>query len=91
MKTSQIELTRKHKKLVIVGNGMCGKTSLLCAYKDDQFAEYHSPTVFETYVTDVPVDGRTVSQINVVLLSRSHFCVLIGCFSSLRHSWSRRL
>ncbi len=52
---------RKNKKLVIVGDGMCGKTCLLFAFKDDRFITSHDATIFDTYVADIQVDGKTVN------------------------------
>uniref|UniRef100_A0A8C0KMZ1 Ras homolog family member C n=1 Tax=Canis lupus dingo TaxID=286419 RepID=A0A8C0KMZ1_CANLU len=46
------------KKLVIVGDGACGKTCLLIVFSKDQFPEVCVPTVFENYVTDIEVDGK---------------------------------
>lgn len=46
------------KKLVIVGDGACGKTCLLYVFSKDEFPETHVPTVFDTYVADVEVDGK---------------------------------
>ncbi|CAB3994665.1 rho-related GTP-binding isoform X2 [Paramuricea clavata] len=48
------------KKLVIVGDGACGKTCLLIVFSKDQFPEVYVPTVFENYVADIEVDGKTV-------------------------------
>ena len=49
------------KKLVIVGDGACGKTCLLIVFSKDQFPEVYVPTVFENYVADIEVDGKSVS------------------------------
>ncbi|CAL1277647.1 unnamed protein product [Larinioides sclopetarius] len=49
-----------HKKLVIVGDGCCGKTCLLIVFCKDQFPEVYIPTVFENYVADIEVDGKMV-------------------------------
>uniref|UniRef100_A0A8C9KMH2 Ras homolog family member A n=1 Tax=Panthera tigris altaica TaxID=74533 RepID=A0A8C9KMH2_PANTA len=46
------------KKLVIVGDGACGKTCLLIVFSKDQFPEVYVPTVFENYVADIEVDGK---------------------------------
>lgn len=51
------------KKLVIVGDGACGKTCLLIVFSKDQFPEVYVPTVFENYVADIEVDGKQVSNI----------------------------
>ncbi|XP_071396793.1 rho-related GTP-binding protein RhoB isoform X3 [Centroberyx affinis] len=40
------------KKLVVVGDGACGKTCLLIVFSKDEFPEVYVPTVFETYVED---------------------------------------
>ncbi|KAJ3080584.1 Rho GTPase [Quaeritorhiza haematococci] len=42
------------RKLVIVGNGGCGKTSLLMVKAGQPFPEEYVPTIFENYL--VPVD-----------------------------------
>ncbi len=54
------------KKLVIVGDGACGKTCLLIVFSKDQFPEVYVPTVFENYVADIEVDGK---QVNIVKFS----------------------
>jgi Ras family protein A len=48
------------KKLVIVGDGACGKTCLLIVFSKDNFPEVYVPTVFENYVADIEVDGKCV-------------------------------
>lgn len=54
-------MTTIRKKLVIVGDGACGKTCLLIVFSKDQFPEVYVPTVFENYVADIEVDGKQVS------------------------------
>ncbi|KAG0676186.1 GTP-binding protein Rho1, partial [Pichia californica] len=48
------------KKLVIVGDGACGKTCLLIVFSKGAFPELYVPTVFENYVADVEVEGKRV-------------------------------
>ncbi|XP_050414928.1 ras-like GTP-binding protein Rho1 [Patella vulgata] len=48
------------KKLVIVGDGECGKTCLLIVFCRDVFPEFYVPTIFENYVADIEVDNRSV-------------------------------
>ncbi|MEE6528049.1 hypothetical protein FKM82_029930 [Ascaphus truei] len=48
------------KRLVVVGDGACGKTCLLIVFSKDEFPESHIPTVFENYVEDIEVDGKRV-------------------------------
>ena len=45
---------------MIIGDGACGKTSLLSVFTLGYFPTHYVPTVFENYVTDCRVDGRSV-------------------------------
>ena len=63
-KDSKDELIRERKKLVIVGDGECGKTSLLIRFSKDEFPESYVPTVFENYVADVQVGQCVVCTIH---------------------------
>jgi small GTP-binding protein len=47
------------RKLVVVGDGACGKTCLLIAFTQDEYNETYVPTVFETYISDIKVDDQT--------------------------------
>lgn len=59
------------KKLVIVGDGACGKTCLLIVFSKDQFPEVYVPTVFENYIADIEVDGKQVRR-------RAPSCLTLG-------------
>ena len=56
-----INISSLRKKLVVVGDGACGKTCLLNAYCHNQFLEEYETTVFETYVTEIEVDKIKVN------------------------------
>ena len=58
------------KKLVIVGDGACGKTCLLIVFSKDQFPEVYVPTVFENYVADIEVDNKQVRWISFRLVHK---------------------
>ncbi|KAL4609614.1 Rho-related GTP-binding protein RhoF-like [Arapaima gigas] len=51
-------------KIVIVGDGGCGKTSLLMVYAKGDFPEKYAPSVFEKYVTTVSYGGKEI-QLNL--------------------------
>nr|NP_001134434.1 Ras-like GTP-binding protein Rho1 [Salmo salar]ACI67495.1 Ras-like GTP-binding protein Rho1 precursor [Salmo salar] len=53
-------MTTHRKKLVIVGDGACGKTCLLIRYSKKEFPELYVPTVFENYVCDVELNEANV-------------------------------
>ena len=57
---SKMASAASRKKLVIVGDGTCGKTCLLIVFSKDEFPEVYVPTVFENYVADIEVDNRQV-------------------------------
>ncbi|GMM53175.1 Rho family GTPase [Starmerella bacillaris] len=46
------------RKIVILGDGACGKTSLLDRFTRGYFRQVYEPTVFENYVHDIYVDGK---------------------------------
>ncbi|XP_055963198.1 rho-related GTP-binding protein RhoF [Sorex fumeus] len=52
---------RKELKIVIVGDGGCGKTSLLMVYCQGSFPEHYAPSVFEKYTASVMVGNQEVT------------------------------
>ncbi|KAH7190949.1 P-loop containing nucleoside triphosphate hydrolase protein [Fusarium oxysporum] len=48
------------RKLVIIGDSACGKTSLLSIFTLGNFPAHYVPTVFENYITNCIVDGKAV-------------------------------
>ncbi|KAM8797867.1 rho-related GTP-binding protein RhoF [Eudromia elegans] len=52
---------RKEVKIVIVGDGGCGKTSLLMVYAKGAFPEQYAPSVFEKYTTSITVGSKEVT------------------------------
>lgn len=52
--------TTIRRKLVVVGDGACGKTCLLIVFSKDTFPEVYVPTVFENYVADIEIDGKQI-------------------------------
>ncbi|XP_066257374.1 ras-like GTP-binding protein rhoA [Euwallacea similis] len=46
------------RKLVVVGDGGCGKTCLLTVFANNEFPEEHVPTIFDTYIKSVTF-GKT--------------------------------
>ncbi|KZV89531.1 small GTPase Rho3/GTP-binding protein Rho3 [Exidia glandulosa HHB12029] len=50
------------RKLVVLGDGACGKTSLLNVFTRGFFTQVYEPTVFENYVQDIQVDDEYVEM-----------------------------
>ena len=48
------------KKLVIVGDDACGKTSLLFVFSKDEFPDLYEPIVFDNCLTEIEVNGKLV-------------------------------
>lgn len=48
------------RKLVLLGDGACGKTSLLNVFTRGYFPTVYEPTVFENYVHDIYIDNTHV-------------------------------
>lgn len=49
------------RKIVILGDGACGKTSLLNVFTRGYFPEVYEPTVFENYIHDIFVDSKHIT------------------------------
>lgn len=45
-------------KLVVVGDGACGKTSLLTVFKTGVFPTTYIPTIFENDMSNITVEGE---------------------------------
>ncbi|KAI0065621.1 hypothetical protein BV25DRAFT_1868822 [Artomyces pyxidatus] len=50
------------RKVVVCGDGACGKTSLLNVFTRGFFTQVYEPTVFENYVHDLFVDDQVVEM-----------------------------
>ncbi|GAU94182.1 hypothetical protein RvY_06007 [Ramazzottius varieornatus] len=51
------------KKLIVVGDGACGKTCLLYRFAKDDFLTEYVPTVFESMAASLEVDGSIMELI----------------------------
>ncbi|TPX31099.1 hypothetical protein SmJEL517_g05481 [Synchytrium microbalum] len=53
------------RKLVIVGDGSCGKTALLMVQSGEDFPDKYFPTIFENFVTTVCIGGNKHVQLSL--------------------------
>ncbi|CAD5212123.1 unnamed protein product [Bursaphelenchus okinawaensis] len=49
---------KKEIKVVVVGDGSCGKTSLIIAHTSGHFSEQYIPTAFDDFSVEALVNGR---------------------------------
>ena len=56
---------RVRKSLVVVGDGMIGKSCLLQVYVNGEFYENYQPTVFENCCVDIPVSNTAVVDMTI--------------------------
>ena len=56
---------KRNLKIVVVGDGACGKTSLIVAHAGGGFTEQYTPTAFDDYPIEALVNGKTVSVLIV--------------------------
>lgn len=80
------------RKLVIVGDGDCGKTCLLTVFTKKRFPTLYVPRIFEGYVADIEIDDKLVELAlwdtvgteeydRYRYLSYPHTDVVLVCFS----------
>ncbi|KAJ6540582.1 putative GTPase Rho1 [Mycena capillaripes] len=85
-------MSTRRRKLVIVGDGGCGKTCLLTVFAKGKFPHEYVPTVFESWVADVQINGQLVELAlwdtagqedydRLRPLSYPHADVVLICFS----------
>lgn len=58
---NQDRTEQKSGKIVVVGDGACGKTCLLEVFKKNTFPEDYIPTIIDNFVKDVEVEGEIIS------------------------------
>ena len=56
-------MATNRKKLVVVGDKDCGKSTLVITYIRDEFPTVCVPTTFDNNVADIEVDGEQVSSV----------------------------
>ncbi len=92
-------MTSNRYKLVVVGDGACGKTSLLTVFDGNEFPVEHIPTIFETKIATLKTDEEGAEDIELVLwdtagqedydklrpLSYPNSDVILICFSVDRY------
>jgi small GTP-binding protein len=81
MMNSDIDLVRK--KLVVIGNGNVGKTSLLYAFKDNRFCQDYVPTLFEGNTHLIDVDNKRIELLLIDTAGQEEYARLKFVFSFL--------
>ncbi|KAJ3413208.1 GTP-binding protein Rho1 [Chytridiales sp. JEL 0842] len=60
-----VDQLRIRKKLVIVGDGFCGKTALLMVHSGLKFPENYQPTIFENYISRIQVNSKQTVELSL--------------------------
>ena len=50
-------------KVVVIGDGNVGKTCLLISFCTNSFPSDVAPTVFDSHVTEIEVDGQVMRRV----------------------------
>lgn len=72
--------TRKTLKLLIVGDGGCGKTCLLKVFSKGTFPDAYDLPTFDSYEADIEIDGNQVRLLVFYLLNN---------FNRQNQQWTR--
>lgn len=67
-KNFSLESVAIRKKLVVVGDGICGKTSLIFVFNKDQFCEILIQTIYENYTAEIEVENQKVHKFLFLVL-----------------------
>ena len=59
-----MSLDTVNKKLVAIGDGACGKTSLLVRFSKREFPVGYQPTIFDSYVAQITL-GSTIVKLSL--------------------------
>ena len=62
-KRGMSRLTKRPRKIVVVGDMSCGKTAMVSAYCKDQFPELYLPTIMRCEPSEAKLQGVTVKLI----------------------------
>ncbi|CAF3839842.1 unnamed protein product [Adineta steineri] len=92
MASQKYGVLQERRKVVIVGDAMCGKTCLLFAFKDDQFVSTSGITMLNKYQKNVQIDEKIIDFIfydttgiehyeNFRALSYPDTNIILICFS----------
>jgi GTPase SAR1 family protein len=54
-----------NRKILIFGDKGCGKRSLVSAFKYGRFIPDQHELLYDTYVTDIPINGKMVNKLKI--------------------------
>ena len=78
------------RKLVMVGDGACGKTSLLYVFTKDEMPTSYVPTIFDNYVADMEIDNKQVRMYTPFsFFGKNHVAILL-CYE-IGHNFLRQV
>ncbi|KAG7663271.1 RHO1 [[Candida] subhashii] len=92
MSTRYYRVPDIRRKLVVIGDGACGKTCLVAVFSQGKFPDIYIPTIFDNFITDLEIDDKKVElaiwdtagqeeydRLRVLSYSNAH--AILICFS----------
>ena len=69
----RVQMRRRRRKIIVIGDMSSGKTNLISAYAQDRFSENYTPTILHCYQTDSRICGELIELVVIEISGRDDF------------------
>ncbi len=76
---ARVQVWRRPRKIVVIGDMCSGKSGLISAYCKDKFNEMYIPTILHSCLTDARVFGEKIELVVVEVAGREDYARLRRC------------